>query len=80
MKKQNAIVLEQMLSGGIDAVDAFKVHYIGRLASRVHDLRQLGVEVVSEPVLKNNSRRPYHRYYVPHGHKTEARKILKKLR
>lgn len=55
-KTQNEMIYEHMKKhGSITSMEAFELYGITRLASRIHDLRNIyGVRIVSDSITKKN--------------------------
>ena len=57
MSGQKAIVLDHLINeGGITSIEAFERYKITRLAAVIHDLKDDGVQIVSIPVYKYDSK------------------------
>lgn len=57
MSGQKAIVLDHLINeGGITSIEAFERYKITRLAAVIHDLKDDGVQIVSIPVCKYDSK------------------------
>lgn len=57
MSGQKAIVLDHLINeGGITSFEAFERYGITRLAAVIHDLKDIGVQIVSIPDFKYDSK------------------------